>query len=215
MIDSNNNEYASKLLVLCDGETDRQLFIKIKGCHSQLSKIPDENIRTYDQARNILSATKLQTTIQPLHEDDRPDFIFCLDERPILVTELTQHAYTGDNGLQRFARFAAAAENHVPFIYFGPLRRVRDDELDMGGTPSARSLTSDLFEGMEQLSKVHDVPQIVIEWKTNSAGMPATLPARFNNSDVREIYGELLDCIALFLFRPTPLQAYLALSATI
>jgi hypothetical protein len=195
-----NGAQPCRFVVLCDGEGDRHLFNRIKQAHPLLSRIPDENVRTYEQARNIIEATRLEQAIQHLHQDDRPDFIFCFGEVPVLVTELTQHAYTGDNGLQRFARFAAAAENRVPFIYFGPLRRVRDDELDGLRTASARSLTSDVFEGMKRLSEVHKSPQVVVEWKTNASGLPATLPARPTDRDVRDIYSGLLDAIATFLF---------------
>ena len=118
------------LLVLCDGESDAELFKKIRLCHPELRRIPAGQITTYDQARFEGDDTPLRRAVQPLHIDDRPDFIFCYRDRPILIVEMTEHAYTGDNGLQRFARCAVAAENRLPFIYFGPLRRVRDDELD-------------------------------------------------------------------------------------
>lgn len=195
-----NDTNPHDFVVLCDGESDCILFKKIKAFHPLLSQIPDAGVKTYDQARNIIEATTLEHAIERLHQDDRPDFIFCHREAPVLVTELTQHAYTGDNGLQRFARFAAAAENGVPFIYFGPLRRVRDDELDGIHNASRRSLTSDVFEGMKRLSEVHEIPQIVVEWKTNSSGLPATLPARSTQADILNIYGELIDTIVLFLF---------------
>jgi hypothetical protein len=195
-----NDSEPRDFVVLCDGESDRLLFIKMKACHPLLQQIPDANVKTYDQARNIIQATSLENAIERLHQDDRPDFIFCHRETPVLVAELTQHAYTGDNGLQRFARFAAAAENGVPFIYFGPYRRVRDDELDGDRNASRRSLTSDVFEGMKRLSEVHKIPQIVLEWKTNESGLPATLPARSTQADILDIYGDLLNTIALFLF---------------
>jgi hypothetical protein len=53
---------------------------------------------------------------------------------------------------------------------------------------------------MKRLSEVHDVPQIVVEWKTNSTGLPAMLPARSTEADILGIYGQLLDTVALFLF---------------
>lgn len=191
---------AHDLVVLCDGESDVRLFRRIKQFHQRLREIPDANIRAYEQARNVASSTALTRATQHLHQDDRPDFIFCYGDAPVLVTELTRHAYTGDNGLQRFARAAAAAESEVPFIYFGPLARVRDDELDGSGNASARNLTSDVFEGMERLAEIHGSPQIVIEWKTNANGLPRTLPAVNSARDVLDIYGELLDTMALILF---------------
>jgi hypothetical protein len=198
---SGNGVNARDLVVLCDGESDVRLFRRIKACHRRLREIPDNNVRAYEQARNVVSPTALARATQLLHQDDRPDFIFCHGDTPVLVTELTRHAYTGDNGLQRFARAAAAAENGVPFIYFGPLARVRDDELDGDRNASARSLTSDVFEGMERLAAIHGAPQIVVEWKTNASGLPRTLPAVSSPDDVAEIYGSLLEAMALLLFQ--------------
>lgn len=189
-----------QIVVLCDEECDRRLFNTIKGQRQFLSLIPDDNVRTYDQARNVTSPDALSEAVMPLHQDDRPDWIFCYEERPVLVTELTRHAYTGDNGLQRFARFAAAAEQGVPFIYFGPLKRVRDDELDGDRTASPRSLTSDVFEGMDRLSTVLDVPQIYVRWRTNDSGLPADLPARATAEEIEGLYSELLDVISTVLF---------------
>ncbi|WBV43528.1 hypothetical protein [Pseudoroseomonas cervicalis] len=197
---SENGVCARDLVVLCDGESDVRLFRRIKACHPRLQGIPDTNVRAYEQARNVVSPTALARATQLLHQDDRPDFIFCHGDAPVLVTELTRHAYTGDNGLQRFARAAAAAENGVPFIYFGPLARVRDDELDGDRNASARNLTSDVFEGMERLAAIHGSPQIVVEWKTNASGLPRTLPACSSDADVAEIFSSLLDAMALLLF---------------
>ena len=159
-------------------------------------------MRTYDQARNDTGQDSLTLAVRPLHQDDRPDLIFCYQNRPVLVVELTRHAYTGDNGLQRFARFAAAAEQGVPFINFGPLKRVRDDELDdLTRVASKRSVTSDLLQGMDQLSRYFDIPQVFVEWKTDKRGLPAKLPVRCSTPEVEELYGGLLDVVSVLLFQ--------------
>ena len=191
-----------QIIVLCDGVTDVSLLLKIKEAHPLLCQIPDENIRTYEQARFSVEDTPLRHAIQPLHIDDRPDFIFCFKDKPILVLEMTEHAYTGDNGLQRFARAAAAAENDVPFIYFGPLRRVRDDELDSmeEGTASQRSLTSDMFQGMQRLFEIFDKYQLYIEWRTSDNGLPKKLNFRTTKNEIIELYGELLSLMGTILF---------------
>lgn len=195
-----------RLIVLCDGATDAELFKLIKTSHPQLKKVPDANIRTYEQARFDSQETPLTRAVQHLHIDDRPDFIFCYNNQPVLVVEMTEHAYTGDNGLQRFARFAAAAENHVPFIYFGPLRRVRDDELDFmaEGTASARSLTSDVFQGMQRLAEIYKTPQLYVEWHTSGNGLPAKLGFRPDESEILKLYGELVCLIGVILFDDNP-----------
>lgn len=189
----------SELLVLCDGESDTRLFKQLKKHHPLLSHIPDGAVETYGQARNMQGFSALEAAVRPLHQDDRPDFIICRGDKPLLVIELTQHAYTGDNGLQRFARFAAAAEAGVPFMYFGPRARVRDDELDGLNVASPRSLTSDLFEGMRALATVLGTPQIFVEWLTDSNGLPAALPTSFEAADVQHLYGELLEGAATLL----------------
>lgn len=189
-----------KIELLCDAADDAWLFRTVKAQHPHLSRIPDENVRTYQQAR-VADRPTLEQAITPLHQDDRPDWIFCYDSQPVLVVELTRHAYTGDNGLQRFARFAAAAESGVPFVYFGPLRRVRDDELDRPGRASPRSLTSDVFEGMSKLSSLYDVPQLYAEWSVDASGLPATLPIPPTREAVLSIHGDLLEVVDMLLFR--------------
>lgn len=203
---SGNEVDPHRLVVLCDGPSDVALFKTIKAHHPKLATIPDTNIRAYAQARNTVAATASARATQLLHQDDRPDFIFCYDDTPVLVTELTRHAYTGDNGLQRFARAAAAAENGVPFIYFGPLARVRDDELDGDRVASARSLTSDVFEGMERLATIYDTPQLVVEWITDANGLPRIPPVVSSKADLLAIFGKLLDVMALLLFE-APLRS--------
>lgn len=51
---------------------------------------------------------------------DAADMIVEYDSDPVLCIEETKEAGTGHNGLQRFARMAAAAENNVPAIYIMP-----------------------------------------------------------------------------------------------
>jgi hypothetical protein len=189
------------ILVLCDGESDAELFKQIRVCHPKLTEIPVAKINTYDQARFNGTDTPLTRAVLPLHIDDRPDFIFCYQDKPILIVEMTEHAYTGDNGLQRFARCAVAAENRLPFIYFGPLRRTRDDELDTmeEGTASARSLTSDMFEGMKRLNDIYKSPQLYVEWHTSENGMPIKLGSRATAPEITKHYGELLALIAAVL----------------
>jgi hypothetical protein len=192
------------ILVLCDGESDAKLFQRIRIGHPELARIPEVNITTYDQVRFAKQDTPLRKAVRPLHIDDRPDFIFCCNDKPILIVEMTKHAYTGDNGLQRFARGAVAAENRLPFIYFGPLRRVRDDELDalegLDETAIARNLTSDIFVGMKRLTEIYGSPQLYVEWRTTENGMPMTLNPHASMEDIAGMYGELLNLIAAALF---------------
>lgn len=195
---------ASDFLLFCDEPADQDLFNSLKPRRPGLSQIPDGNVVVYPQAAGSAALTEVMERIRPLHQDDRPDWVFCFKGQPVLVVELTEHAYTGDQGLQRFARFAAAAEHKVPFVYFGPLSRVRDDELDNvenGGQANARRLTSDLFEGMSTLSQIYNVPQLYVPWITGANGKPAKLPIRATLAQTENIYGALLDTLELLLFK--------------
>ena len=194
------NRNGSDFLLFCDEPADEDLFVLLKSLRPRLSTIPKPNVVVYPQGAAPVKLSTALKGILPLHQDDRPDWVFCYRGRPVLVVEMTQHAYTGDNGLQRFARFAAAAENGVPFVYFGPLSRVRDDELDGDRNASPRRLTSDLFEGMDKLAAIYGVPQLYVEWAVGGNGLPAKLPARPSNADIERLYGRLLDLVERLLF---------------
>lgn len=184
-------------MVHCDGTPDTTLFGYLQRISPALATIPSDNIRTYPQ-QDAARTDRLYDHLLPLFECDRPDFIITLDAKPVLVVEITEHAYTGDNGLQRFVRVAAAAEQRVPFIYFGPLARTRDDEMDRldddedGSTLSKRSLTSDFFEGMRSLHQKFGSPQLYVEWQTALNGKVRKLSSRPGERDIEEVYGNLV-----------------------
>lgn len=116
---------------------------------------------------------------------------------------MTEHAYTGDNGLQRFVRSAAAAEQRVPFVYFGPLARVRDDELDLIVDPadlSKRSLTSDFFEGLVALDRIFATPMLFAKWIVGSNGKVAKVPAACTQAQLSTVYGDLVSLIEAVLW---------------
>ena len=188
---------AANIHVYCDEDADLRLFRKLRDGSLLLQAIPEGNISLYPQ---ISSARRRKdiSQILPLFENDRPDLILTLLDRPILVIEMTEHAYTGDNGLQRFTRVAAAAENRVPFIYFGPISRVRDDEFDRTddiASLSKRSLTSDFFEGMAALHSIYSVPQLFSEWITATNGKVMKAGPKAEPREYKKIYGKLVELI--------------------
>ena len=196
-------EQATTIKVFCDGATDLELFRRLADLSSLLKQIPDENISVYPQLRSALRQHQY-TNIIPLFEFDRPDFIVTLSDKPILVVEVTEHAYTGDNGLQRFTRVASAAENGVAFIYFGPIARVRDDEFDLAEDISAlskRSLTSDFFEGMLALHKKFNTPQLFSEWIVAENGKVRKIPLSAPYSEFAEVYNHLASLITSIVQR--------------
>ncbi|GFE57406.1 hypothetical protein [Geobacter sp. AOG1] len=192
--------YFNDVVVYCDEPADQKLFISFQEIAPILKNIPRTNIKVYPQAPSAIKISEYNNLIS-LFKYDRPDLIFARNGIPLLVVELTEHAYTGDNGLQRFVRVASAAENSVPFIYFGPLARVRDDELDKAedvSKLSKRSLTSDFFEGMAALHKHYGSYQLYSEWATASNGkvIKTTLS---NRDDFTSVYKHLCDLIVAIL----------------
>ncbi len=190
----------SKIRVHCDEQADAELFNRIKVFSKILKNISRNNVTLYPQ----MASNKGQNfkNIEPLCKDDRPDYIITYEEKPILVLEITEHAYTGDNGLQRFGRVASSAENGVSFIYFGPLARVRDDELDLAEDPSelsARSLTSDFFEGMLALHNKFGTLQLYSEWKTASNGKVLKVRPEEEDRKFLDVYGHLISLISAII----------------
>ncbi len=186
------------LRVLCDEPADKSLFLRLKRLSSFLSQIPDSQVEVYPSR---LDGPEY-ALIKPLMIDDRPDFIILHERKPLLIVELTEHGYTGDNPLQRFTRLAVAAENGVPVIYFGPFARVRDDELDLVDDPatlSRRRVNTDLFRGMHRLSEVHNVPMAAAEWITGANGKPLKLPLSSSDADIAHVFGHLVKRIDILL----------------
>ena len=188
---------AKSMTVFCDAQDDVVLFHRLQLLSPLLRGIPTENIFVYPQSKSAETESHYPH-IFPLFEFDRPDFIICVETTPICVIEVTEHAYTGDNGLQRFTRAASAAENGVPHIYFGPAARVRDDELDKtddAGSLSKRNVTSDLFVGFGALNRVFSTPQLFCEWETGPNGKARKLGRHPSSKDLENVYGYLVRTI--------------------
>jgi len=94
---------------------------------------------------------------------------------------MTEHGYTGDMCMQRFARIAKTAEMKIPFIYFAPLARTRYDELD-GDVPSARHVSANMYRGFVRLTEIFSTPVVAVPWGVGKNGIPLVLgrddPAR-------------------------------------
>jgi len=188
-----DNTFYSDVTVLCDEEADKQLFLRLRTHFPELARIPKDNIKVYPRITESVNERLFR-----LVNNDRPDFVFLYNQHPLLVLELTEHGYTGDNPLQRFTRLAAAAENRVPAIYFGPFARVRDDELDLVDDPSTlsrRRVNTDLFRGMHCLSKLFKVPMAVAEWVTGQNGKPLKFSAVSNVDTCKRIFAPLVSKI--------------------
>ncbi|WP_251954540.1 hypothetical protein [Salinibacter ruber] len=192
--------------VHCDRTDDVNLFNNIKHLSPLTGEISSHNVYKYPRAGSKKAKSKFGY-IHDLFRYDRPDYIVTFNKVPVCAVEVTEHAYTGDNGLQRFTRAASAGEQEVPFIYFGPASRVRDDELEEVDDPeslSKRSLTSDFYKGMAELHKNFGSYQLFSEWETGTVGKVKKPPPNAGREELSEIYGDLMGLIESVLVINTP-----------
>lgn len=91
---------------------------------------------------------------------DRPDIILIDNEDPILVIEETIEVPSGHNVGQRFARIAAAAENHVPCLYFGPYVAKKHG----GDTSGPRYMNLRLFYALDAMVRKTGTAVTTINW---------------------------------------------------
>ncbi len=181
--------------VLCDKPTDCKLFKMMKGCSETLAAIRDDRVQVLPDRKQI--PPEYKDYLNPLLEFDRADYYFCLNGRPLIVAEITEHGYTGDQCMQRFARISKTAEMGIPFIYFAPVKRTRYDELDScGSNPSYRNVNRDMYLGFSRLTEVYDTPVVALPWNTASNGIPMILgadgPAETGLKDLFDLIGNLL-----------------------
>jgi len=98
--------------------------------------------------------------VKPLLVYDRPDIILLDDGKPILVVEETVEVPSGHNVGQRFARIAAAAENGVPCIYFGPYVAKKHG----GATAGRRFVNARLFHALDAMERTTKTAVVAIDW---------------------------------------------------
>lgn len=185
--------------VYCDEPADATFLRCLQTASRFLRRIPDANISVYPpyQALGASGAHLVE-----LVREDRPDFVFTYRNEPFLVLEVTEHGYTGDNPLQRFTRFATTAEQRVPFLYFTPFARTRDDELDEAVDPSTlskRRVNSNVFVGMLRLAEIFGVPMMARDWPVAENGKPIKLGGSPTPERVQRIFGGLIEVLDLFV----------------
>lgn len=91
---------------------------------------------------------------------DRPDIILKDDDRIIFVLERTIEVPSGHNVGQRFGRLVAAAEEHVPVVYFGPYAAHKHG----GITSGPRYMNLRLFSSLQNLSIAYNTAVTTINW---------------------------------------------------
>lgn len=95
---------------------------------------------------------------------DRPDIVLLDGDRPILVVEETVEVPSGHNVGQRFARLAAAAEHHVPCLYFGPYVARKHG----GETAGPRYMNLRLFGALDAMVRVTGTAVTTINWPVDA-----------------------------------------------
>ena len=108
----------------------------------------------------ITGAVKDNTALTNVLQYDRPDVILAHDGEPVLVLERTVEVPSGHNVGQRFARLAAAAEDHRPLVYFGPFVAFKHG----GKTAGPRWMNLRLFWALDVVSQIHGTAVTTIQW---------------------------------------------------
>jgi hypothetical protein len=186
----------SDIYVFCDEQSDKELLFELKKISPLLSQIPAGNINILPKG---VQKAGLPEKLLAVTNDDRSDFVFLHNDIPILIIECTEHGYTGDNPKQRFVRFSESARMKIPFIYFTPFSRVRDDEIDSERTASKRNVNTDVWRGMSKLTEIHKIPIVPIEWKLAPNQKPQKLGTHPSGETIKTIYGELVTLVEIML----------------
>ncbi len=124
--------------------------------------------------------------VRPLLAYDRPDIILLDDGKPILVVEETVEVPSGHNVGQRFARIAAAAENNVPCIYFGPYVAKKHG----GATAGRRFVNARLFHALDAMERTTKTAVVAIDWPVDKRYEVRRDAAK--DQQIREYVGEFL-----------------------
>ena len=95
---------------------------------------------------------------------DRPDIILVDRGQPILVVERTVEVPSGHNVGQRFARLVAAAQMHIPVVYFGPFAAYKHG----GATQGPRYMNLRFFYAASQLSRIEGSAVTLVNWPVDS-----------------------------------------------
>jgi len=98
---------------------------------------------------------------------ERSDWLITRDGVLVAAAELSKHGYTGDNGMQRFARLLRAPSLGIPVVYFTPFSRSRLNELDQGRN-SPRNVSPEMFGELLNAGDKYGVPCLAIRWPTDA-----------------------------------------------
>jgi hypothetical protein len=143
-----------------------------------------------DAQEVAISEARLWPNVAGILGYDRPDIVLLADDRPILVVEETVEVPSGHNVGQRFARLAAAAEHHVPCLYFGPYVARKHG----GKTQGPRYMNLRLFGALDAMTRVTGSAVTTINWPVDDDCEVRRDADK--DADVREYMATLLNIYA-------------------
>lgn len=134
----------------------------------------------------IKNRGKNEAHIDNLLTYDKPDIILTIDDKPVLVLEISSECPTGHNVGQRFARLAKAIENNVTTIYFVPF-----DSRKHGVYSSICNLNIRLLKASQNISNLFNTPLLVVNWETDTHGELITDGSE--KTRIKEIVSDLFE----------------------
>ena len=140
-----------QLITLYDEPQEAEWFNELHPILSDALIVPISGAKYWPNAEKVLSY-------------DRPDIVLLDDEIPILVIEETVEVPSGHNVGQRFARIAAAAENGVPSVYYGPYVAMKHG----GETAGPRYMNLRLFHALDSMERITGSSVSTINWPVDS-----------------------------------------------
>lgn len=136
--------------IYCDSLQEGQWFksLNTRFQNASLAEIPSG--RQKQQAEGLEDILKY----------DRPDIILKDEDQIIFVLERTAEVPSGHNVGQRFGRLVAAAEAHIPVVYFGPYKAYKHG----GNTAGPRYMNLRLFYALHNVSSFYNTAVTTINW---------------------------------------------------
>jgi len=133
-----------------------------------------------------ISHAKAWASVAKVLAYDRPDIVLLSNGKPILVVEETVEVPSGHNVGQRFARLAAAAEQKVPCLYFGPYTARKHG----GSTAGPRFMNLRLFGALDAMIRTTKAAVTTINWPVDNDCEVRRDPEK--DADVREYLATVL-----------------------
>lgn len=117
------------------------------------------------QIRTILDRGCNPQYIEDLIQYDRPDIIFCVNHKPVLVVEKTREVPTGHNIGQRIARLVRSLEHGLPTIKFFPF-----DARKHGEHTGVCNLNIRILAAFAKMASIHQTPIVAVNWPSDKNG---------------------------------------------